>query len=338
MNQAPDTSASSAVTEWGRLRHAGEGDGIRDVPSTSGEAETGYGPVRYALGPSGEARLLVPCAVDTRLRDLGAEQLEIALVSYSLNDRSSTFIDLTCLSRQLEPVFAELASDISRRLYGGAPPARAVHGGIQDFRALLKEEAEPEVPLEKLIGVLGELIVLQQICEVDLDGVDAWTGPYDQRHDFRQGVSAFEVKTSSRADATKVSINGIEQLLPPQGGDLTLVHVRMERSAAGELSLESLRDKLLATGVDMSALDDRLAQLDCPDPLAAEWNRVKFHLEGVAAYEVVPGFPRIVRTSFAGDTLPPSVSGISYDIHLDQAAQWKLGKDQFTSAIRRLLS
>lgn len=329
-------TTASATTSWNRLRKKIR-DEAGEVPTVPSEIETGYGPVRFAIGPQGEPRLLVPCGQGTRLTESGAQNLRVVLSRLQFEGVSTLFVDLTCLNASLESVFAELSNEIIKRLRAGMPPASAVAGGIGDFRDLLRDVPQAAVSVEAIGGLIGELLVLRRLCTEDLDAVKSWTGPISQRHDFRRGADAMEVKTSLRSDARSVTVHGIDQLSAPAGGSLTLFHVRIERSDEGALSIEQLVTELISMGVDRVPLDAALRALSCEDPAASDWNRVTFDLEGMTAYAVTPGFPAITRDRF-DDGVPPGLSNVRYDVNLDLATAHALDDAGTQAAIAHFLS
>ena len=229
------------IERWKSLRHSGVGDGELEVPSLSSGVETGYGPVRFALGPEGQPRLLVPCGPGAALSSSETlRKLAVTLSRFTLAGRASFFVDVMSVDRSLDPVFAELADEILHRLGAGNGPVLAVEGTISDFRELLREGLPEEVPDSSIYGLLGELVVLRMLAGRSPGSIEAWTGPYEQRHDFRRREHAMEVKTSGRADATTVSISSCDQLAEPSGGTLSLIHVRVERADNGPLCISTL--------------------------------------------------------------------------------------------------
>lgn len=330
-------SASDPTPSWGRLRTGGRGDN-NEISTIASSVDSGYGPVRFALGTNDEPRLLVPCSSTTRLAAQEAPNLSLALVRLMLEGTSTAFIDLTCIDRRLESVFTELASEVLKRLKAGNSPSNAVTGGIRDFRALLSQAHSDEVSDEVIAGLIGELVVLSRLCAKDISAVHAWTGPDSERHDFRHARHAIEVKTSLRADRKVISVHGVEQLSAPTDGTLVLFHVRIERTSDGELSVGKLVDQLLGLGVHEPTLRTRLGELGCHDHHAKEWNRRSFNLEGMHAYNVGAGFPAITRHSFALGELPSGLLNIAYDIDLQVASAFKLDEEGIRAVIERFLA
>ncbi|CRM09052.1 hypothetical protein [Pseudomonas sp. 58 R 3] len=325
------------VERWKRLRATGTGDGVIEVPSIDSGVATGFGTARYAIGGQGQPRLLVPISSMSSTKGLtSTTKLSVTTSSFKVSGKGTLFIDIMSLDRALDPVFAELAEDILRRIEDGNVPIVSVTTAIEDFRELLKEPSRAEVSDSKILGLVGELYILRMLTGYSLTAVEAWTGPYELRHDFRRHAHALEVKTSGRSDAKIVSIHGIDQLGAPTGGTLLLTHVRMERADHGILSVGELFDSLVKLGVDRGSLCHGLAALDCWDPHAEEWNRLSFTYEGLQVYSVDDGFPRIIGSSFTGGSLPQGVSAIGYEVDLGHALPFELSATDYDFAFRRI--
>lgn len=333
------TAGERPIGNWARIRLHGEGDGQLEVPSTSAGVETGYGLARFAIGAQGEPRLLVPCGSAATLpKELASTRnLQIGIGNFQLNGRTVRYLDITCLNRSLDAVFAELAEEILYRLQSGAAPGEAAVTTIRDFVELLDPADTGEVDPSMILGLLGEWIVLERLVALAADAAEAWVGPFEQRHDIRRGTHAIEVKTSGRQDATLVRINGIDQLLEPAGGSLTLFHVRLERAQDGSLCVSTLYDRLVAAGASSQALRKGLAQLGCTDPSAPPWNGARYELEGLRAYAVSDGFPRVVSTSFAGGDAPQGVREVTYCVDLGAAQRFEIAADSIESVLQRLV-
>ncbi len=290
---------------------------------------TGYGYVRVATGPSGEQRLLVPVGQPSaKMFTLANGNLRVARTTFWVSGKLEHFVDITLRNMQLESVFTDLVQEALRRIENGYGPEAAVQGAIQDFRSLLLPEKAQDIPITTIVGLIGELIVLEKLVARAPASVHAWMGPTSQRHDFRHELISIEVKTSGRSDATRVQVNGPEQLLPPAGGQLYLAHVRLERSEKGGHSVAALCKAILAHGADQIVLSERLARLECHDPEADEWNHASFALEGLDLYRVGPTFPRITPDSFPDGMLPAGVAALSYEVDLSVARKSLLSAEE----------
>lgn len=310
------------IERWKRLRTSGVAETALEIPSLSTGVETGFGPVRFALGLEGQPRLLVPCGPGTTLTNHSNGKLSVTLSRLTHAGRATMFIDIMSTDRGLDPAFAEIADEIVHRIGNSTSPIGAVEGTIADFRELLREAGAQSVAESKVYGLIGELVVLRNLSQISPAAVEAWTGPYDQRHDFRRRERALEVKTSSRADATTVSISSCEQLSEPVGGSLTLVHVKVERADKGDLFVAGLVSDILGYGVPRTTLENGLAALGCLNPESPDWNRIRCSLERLTAYRVEHGFPRITAAQFPNGQLPDGIDSIVYTIDLRSARQF----------------
>lgn len=300
--------------------------------------ETGFGPIRFAIGPEGQPRLLVPCGQATSLKEKAASaKLSVSLSRFIAAGRSVHFIDVMSIDRALDAVFAELADEIVHRVASGGIPLDAVEGTITDFRELLQETADQEIADNQILGLIGELVVMQKLVSISPSAVDTWTGPYEQRHDFRRREHALEVKTSARAEATKVTVSSSEQLSEPSGGSLLLVHVQVERADQGRTCIADLAAHIVRTGASAEALNRGLLAMGCPDPNSAAWNRLRFGLEGLTAYRVTAGFPRITPAQFTGGHLPVGIESLSYVVDLAAASQFLVAAEEMEAAFKRIV-
>lgn len=314
---------------WSELKASGKGDGRLEIPSLATDVDTGYGKVRYSLGENGERRLLIPIG-EAGSKNIAGEtgSLKVRFPRLILVGRYQRFIDLVCADTTLDHVFEDLVHEILGRIAGGKEPSTAVRGTLEDFRALLFPQRTPEIAVESLIGLLGELYVLSLLAERDPAAVDCWVGPLEMRHDFRTETHAIEVKTSRNTAVSEVLIHGIDQLLPPAGGYLLLAKVTLEPTPDGSIHLAGLFKALLTLGVSRQALLDRLSILGCEDPMDPAWNSRAFSLSALQAWEVTDDFPRITSEDIKGASLPSGVTRIQYSVDLSSAGKHLLGAKQ----------
>ena len=326
------------IAQWVRLRSTGTGDGAIEVPSLSSGVETGFGQVRLAIGPEGQPRLMVPCGAASSIKGgLSSDKLSVTMSRYDVAGRATRFIDVMCADRSLDAVFAELASEVVHRVASGDGAAEAVESTIADFRDLLRDAAGRDVPDHEIVGLVGELVVLRDLVTRSPNAIAAWTGPFDQRHDFRNGDRAIEVKTSSRADATSIHVSSIEQLSEPAGGSLLLVHLNVERAGNGELSVSALCDEILRLGVARQGLAEALAAMGCADHNATAWNRIRFSLEKTSGYRVGPGFPRVTAAQFPGHVLPDGILSVSYEVDLRAAVGFRVSDTELPGELAKVV-
>lgn len=318
----------SPLERWSQLRSSRLGDQVGDIATIDSGVETGFGTARYAIGLLGEPRLLVPVAARHPGKLPSSGKLSVNVISIAMAAKNVFFIDIMSLDRALDPVFAELAVAILRRVDDGDSPQSAVANAIRDFRELLREPTRPKVDDSTILGLVGELFILNRLVSINTNAINAWVGPLGQRHDFKRSAHGLEVKTSNRLDSTIITIHGIDQLAAPEGGTLALAHVRTELAEDGGLSVSALVRSLESAGADLSKLQQRLSQLGCLDPHAPEWNRLMWAAPVYSMYDVGPGFPRVIHSSFSSGSLPAGINAMQYCLDVTHAAAFRLTDDE----------
>lgn len=322
---------------WNVLR-AGhiDGDGL-GIPSLPLGAITKAGPVRLAVGPGGEARLLVPLAAGEKIDALATgSALKIGLTTLMHGQRAIRFLDVICMSPDLEAVFGEVVDDIVRRLADRKDGVTAVAGALHDFRELLVPPAGSEMDRSRVVGLVAELVVLNRLLDISPSAWRCWRGPAGDRHDFRARDISLEVKASLGAGAREVTINGIDQLEPPAGGSLHLAHLVLEAVEGGLLTVASLGDRALLRADDPAGLRALLTAVGCTDVHNAAWNRFAFRAEAERLYRVGPGLPRIAPSSFVGGMIPAGIVDATYRIDLGHASDAECPPAEFDSLLQEL--
>lgn len=300
-----------------RLRSGARTPSGLSVPTIATTTETGFGPVRLAVGENGEARLLLPLGSRERAPPSErTEALRVGAVTYTVDARPSPFLELVCLEPHLESLFAEIVDEIRKRISDGRTCSEACRSTLEDYRTLLNEQSESEVSVETAAGLIAELLLLERLLKMSSLAWMAWRGPLKDRHDFRAASTAIEVKAGLRRHSRRVRISSIEQLVPPSGGELFLWHYQLEQTAGGRLNVSDLVDSCCSLAGSRIEVRRLLSEVGCADPHAPEWNRFCFNNEETLTFMIDDRFPRIVPASFQNNTTPPGVLDLEYVIDL----------------------
>lgn len=327
-----------AAESWRWLRQGGHDSSEVEVVSLLAGVDSDAGPVRFALGRKGEGRLLVPIGSSERVPAIAeTPTLRIVDEHYAFGRTSWRFLDLTCLVPELDRVFGEVADEIVSRIAAGHGAIRACTSTLGEFRMLLVPKSS-SVPAERLVGLIGELLLLDELLDIEPTATELWRGPLGERHDFRGGVLAAEVKTTSRAADQLLHVTSIDQLLEPADGELHIVRYTLEQTAGGSLLLGSLFTRIVGKSGNPLRIRELLARMDCPDPLAEEWNEVRFQLEDSRSYRVDAAFPRVVPGSLAEGVLPSGVSKVRYDVDLAAAEHARLSPAEHREFLERMIA
>lgn len=329
--------ASKAL--WARLREDRCEAGSLSIPTIPTSVVTIYGPPRHALGPFGEARLLLPIgATETVPKLSSTAALSVSDCVYTYKGRSQRFLDIVCQSPDLERVFSEVVDELLSRVSEGVNALEAAASTLSDFQELLIPRPDKAVAFETIIGLAGELVFLSSLLDINPETINCWRGPLKERHDFRKGSVAFEVKTSSRSGNQEVVISAVDQLLQPINGSLMLVHQVLEEVNHGSINISNLAAEVARKAADPKLFADLLEKAGCTDPDSTAWNKYSFNNENQEIYRVGNDFPRIIPESFQEGSLPRGVLGVSYSIDLSVATELRLDNTERRAALQEFCS
>jgi hypothetical protein len=217
-------------------------------------------------------------------------------------------------------LLASLAQSIIRKYLTGHGTAKSKVGAALDEWSELFLKNKNGLDAQKLSGLIGELLTLRDLAkECGPECLEAWQGFEGERHDFRKGNFALEVKVTTTPGSI-VSINGSTQLETPNDGTLTLRFIRLEITPNGLIHLPSLLSELAALGLSKTTLEENILKLGAKPAELQDTTRA-FSQHESAYYEVRDGFPRITPLSFHRDALPVGVSGLKYKIDLSIASE-----------------
>ncbi|MFK7891603.1 MAG: PD-(D/E)XK motif protein [Granulosicoccus sp.] len=300
---------------------------------------TSSGSVRYAIGAADEARLLMPIApgvVPPRINC--SEAVSIDVVSLRSNAKQGTFLDLTCLDRALENVFADVCDVVVNRVRDGHEVVDACVSTFAEFAELFRLSGSADDP-RSVRGLLGELLYLESLLTTDPRALLLWRGHHGEPVDFRGGSHAVEIKTTTRAGDSVVTISSLEQLVPPKNGTLSLRVYELAESAGSELSVYRLVKRLSERVHDPAAFFEALASVGCHDPGIGLWRESHFLIGQVRQWRVKGDFPRITR-----DSLAQPMAGLvsaSYQIRPGDVPQYLLdeaGEEQIRTELLQCLN
>jgi len=322
---------------WMTLRTGAFDVDIYDIPTIPSSAETAFGPARYALGKDGSARILLPLNPQEKLPKFPQTS---ALVQTELTIRSGgkllRFLDVECGLSKLEEVFSDVVNEIFNRVKLGARSSDAYLSTLQDFRNLLVAPQTENVSHQAVLGLIGELILLEHLLQKNPNSWNTWRGPLFDRHDFRSATNAIEVKVSGFKSKNKIIISSFEQLIEPENGSLFLYHLVLEETNSG-ITVSSQTQKVLELSSSIMEIKTRLANIGCSDPHSEAWNKSAFNIEKITLYEVKKDFPRLTVDSFTNSRIPTGVEELQYTINLDDANSSIIDPDELENILKRFI-
>ena len=252
-------------------------------------------------------------SVSTRMLNVGDGQL-------------MRFVDVECLEPYGHAALDLVASELADALDAGATIERTslVRNILAKWRRFWSGAGGGLLSREEQIGLFGEMwfMLLWLMPAVGEEAaVKCWRGPWGSRHDFEAMGVAVEVKSTCSSDGLHI-VNGVEQLLAPQSGDLYFLSLKLREEQSSTHHLPSLvaraRELLQSHYEARSALDSTLESAGYLDAFEREYAKLRMQVRSERLYHVVEGFPRVVPTLFAAG-VPNGVTQISYRVSVDVA-------------------
>ncbi len=219
------------------------------------------------------------------------------------SDPGGVLLVLSLEESSRRDLFAEICSDCIRSVLRGEDDGEGdlvsvLAARLSAWRAFLRDQAGG-LSRRETVGIIGELLVLDQLLGAHGDAVSMWAAPDDGLHDFEQCGHALEAK-SSLGVARCLHISTLDQLddfglaslhiahtrLVEATEGETLAHIadRIEARLEGERARRDFRNALLRRGVPPGAISDDGLRVRCV---------------GTDYYAVRDGFPRLRRGDVA---------------------------------------
>lgn len=286
----------------------------------------GDGGVRGILlrNPGGKALLPSP----------GCGRLQVARQQLQHEGGSvNTYIRIDCLEQDLREPFGFLANRVVDHLVGGATPSRACMDAVRDFRRLLSRAGGPLPPQEEILGLVGELLLINRLVRHRPELWKGWNGPMGSACDFSWGTLDIEVKASHLSGEPRITVNGLDQLEPAEGRSLLLYHSILSANPIGTVSVPELADSVRALIQDPEEFDERLSHAGYLLEQKDLWLEHRFTLHEVAMYSVTDDFPRIRKTDFPDGCLPSGIARLRFDVMLVNAAHLRLSEEELNRTI-----
>ncbi|HEY1748835.1 MAG TPA: PD-(D/E)XK motif protein [Xanthobacteraceae bacterium] len=193
---------------------------------------------------------------------------------------------------------------------------------IRRWKAFLAGRKTGLLTPEELRGLFAELQFLRNLYGGTLSqvaAVEAWCGADGVHQDFVFADKAVEVKSLSGRDRSTVRISSADQL-ESIADHLFLMTYRLS-------DLPDARDALSLNAL-VAAIESELAEADAIEGFSIklasygyaplhEYDVPKLVVSGAQAYQVIEGFPRLIRSA-----LPEGILGVSYEIKLENIASF----------------
>ena len=273
---------------------------------------------------------------DRESRGLTVQTRELTVVGQP----ASRFLDIVCQDVGGRAAFDLIGGEIADALaVGTQPPAEVVRRVIAKWRRFWGQLPRQMLSREEQVGLFAELWFLAfwllPRCGA-VQAVNRWRGPHGSRHDFEWTGRSVEVKATTAVGARSHHINGLEQLVPPEAGQLYLfsLQVREEAGATNTLPVLVERCRTLLAGEPeaLGRWEGALVTAGYSPVYEDEYAKLHLRIAKETLFAVVDDFPRLVPTSLAAG-LPPAVTDVTYSIQPDAFQHLEVGDEELTSTL-----
>lgn len=306
---------NEASAVFTRLRSDHRQSTANIILSKPSEVSADRGLVRFALSQTGQPLLLLPVDIRQELAGIQTgDALRVRLDDISFDGVLSRFLEFSCLDPALESVFSDVCNYLINRIAEGESVYGALTQTLNQFSQLFHVHNTSAPSLEIIQGLIGELLLLEELITANTKAVSAWTGPLGRAHDFRHGSHAIEVKTLSRTSPGHIEISSLDQLMVPNRGSLHLRVTVLIQDANGEHTTSSIGKRLEAILGGSTLLQDTLELLGCKSLHDPAWSRYSFALESHTHYIVNPSFPALTTDRLQAAELYSGIVAVRYTI------------------------
>lgn len=231
-------------------------------------------------------------------------------------DPGGTLLVLSLEEPSQRDLFAEVCSDVVRALArsedeGETDLLAELGARLAAWRAFLRDQSGA-LSRDEAVGLIGELLLLEQLIARIPSAVSLWKSPDDGLHDFQNGGHALEVKTSL-GSARRLHVSALDQFDPAGLASLHVAHLRLVEQADG-ITLGQLAERIsvqFASDRDRRAFANALLRRGlAPGADAASGPYVRY--AGCEYYEVRSGFPSLSRS-----TVPSGIAEATYQIDVE---------------------
>ncbi|MFT5433610.1 MAG: hypothetical protein ACI9OJ_004316 [Myxococcota bacterium] len=318
---------NGATAGFSRIRVAGEGS---------------WGLFAARQQPDGRLALLLdlPTSALKRTRaDFGRSRgLEVRVDTLESGPSGTVRVVVIVGAPEFRSVFVILAGEIISEIRKCESAERALIALLSQltrWKRFLERFGARGLGDDAQVGLYGELLTVIELAEmVGMSAaVRAWRGPGGSPQDFEMGDIALEVKATRGGPPHVLRISSVKQLDPPDGIQVFVRHVQLDRRRGSEATLPALVEALRAAVDEASPasrpeLEARLHDVGYLDAHSGDYGDVEYKPLKATLYEVRESFPRLRRSE-----LPDGVGDVQYGLQLGACGDFKVGRDTLADRI-----
>jgi len=279
-----------------------------------------------ALDADGKRHLLIMLLAgeselqDSQSRGVGVVTRELAIPEHA----TGRYLDITCHDPAGREAFDVIGGELADRLASGQETAsECVSRVLSKWRRFWGQLPRQILSKDAQLGLFAELWFLSVWLTPKVTAGEAttrWRGPFGSRHDFEWTGRSVEVKATTSTRGQIHHINGLDQLAPPEIGELLFFSLRLREEAGATNTLPSLIHacrSLLANDSDaLTRFETALAQVGYSPLYEEEYSRLHLRILEEGLFTVRDDFPRLTQASLALGSPPPGVEHVEYEVNL----------------------
>ncbi len=276
-------------------------------------------PVRLAVTKQNQPQLLLPASrTEAGIPLPSANGLDFTISRYKNTEGDiQAFIQIRCQIIELENVFLDLTANICSRIREGGSATECITAAIDEFRELL-EDGKSNASQSKVIGLFGELLLLEKTLAHNSNAMNYWTGPDGGRRDFTFPKLTIEVKTTKRTQQRQATIHALDQLATDADEVLYLWFYAIEENPGTGNSITDKVSVIEAMLNNTQPFRQALKAVGYTTASRAHWDKWKWTILESQPYLVNDDFPKITNASFPNGA-PAGISHVTYQVNLDNA-------------------
>ena len=303
-----------------------------------------------ALDSDGNHHFLIPLnpgeqeltGVQTRGLNVATRELAIP------GQPTSSYLDVGCRDRVGNFIFDVIGGEILAALAAGKQePSEIVQHIVARWKRFWGEMPLQILSREEQIGLFGELwfLLYWLLPKFGRGVIHAWRGPFGSRHDFEWSSHSVEIKATTNTRGRIHRINGIDQLSPPESGQLFLCSINLNEEAGATHNLltviHSCRQHFERDDELLSRFENSLFRIGYSPAHDEEYSKATYRVKECVLFLVKDNFPRLVPDTFAGAP-PPGIERIDYLINLNTfdnliiaftPEQWTTNRESITDLL-----
>jgi hypothetical protein len=278
-----------------------------------------------ALDAEGKRHFLMRLAAgEPELHDL--QSRGVSIFTHQLEGRGhepGQYVDIICIESSGHDAFDLIGAEIAERISTGRESVpECVTRVVAKWRRFWEQASKNILSKQSQIGLFAEVWFLY-LWLVPRRGISAsvasWRGAFGSRHDFEWESRSVEVKATLASGTPIHRINGLDQLVPPEQGDLLLfsLQLREERGASNNLRsvVAASREILKVDNLALEQFETALVQVGYSSAHEGDYENLHLRIVDERLYEVRDGFPRLTLKDFPVG-LPDGVGRLEYDVTL----------------------